>query len=68
MQNKRSELRKAEMTIEKITKNTGPALIILAAFFWGSMGIFVRAFSAYGFSSVQIVAIRVTIAALFFAY
>lgn len=30
------------------------------------MGIFVRALSAYGFSSVQIVAIRVTLAALIF--
>ena len=44
----------------------GPALIILAGIFWGSMGIFVRRLSAYGFSSIQIVCIRVTIAALVF--
>ena len=47
-------------------RNWGPFLIILAGCFWGSMGIFVRRLSAYGFTSVQIVAIRVTLAALFF--
>ncbi len=45
----------------------GPALIILAGCFWGSMGIFVRKLGAYGFSSIQIVSIRVTLAALIFA-
>ena len=39
----------------------GEALIILAGIFWGSMGIFVRRLAGYGFSSIQIVAIRVTI-------
>ena len=46
--------------------NTGTALIILAGCFWGSMGLFVRKLGSYGFSSIQIVSIRVTIAALAF--
>ncbi len=45
----------------------GSILIILAGCFWGSMGIFVRRLGTYGFSSIQIVSIRVTLAALFFA-
>jgi len=50
-----------------ITKRSmGPLLIILAGCFWGSMGIFVRKLTDIGFSSVQIVSIRVTLAALFF--
>ena len=52
--------------MEKNRRNIGPLLIILAGCFWGSMGIFVRRLTAFGFSSVQIVAIRVTLAALFF--
>ena len=52
--------------MEKIKRNTGPLLIILAGCFWGSMGIFVRKLSSYGFISSQIVAIRVTLAALIF--
>ncbi len=52
--------------MEKRKRNIGPALIILAGCFWGSMGIFVRRLSALGFSSVQIVSIRVTLAALVF--
>ncbi len=44
----------------------GPALILLAGCFWGSMGIFVRHLSSAGFSSIQIVSIRVTLAALSF--
>ena len=47
-------------------RNIGPLLIILAGCFWGSMGIFVRKLTSFGFSSVQIVSIRVTLAALFF--
>ena len=43
-----------------------PALIILAGCFWGSMGIFVRKLGAFGFSSAQIVSIRLTLAALVF--
>lgn len=45
----------------------GSALIIIAGCFWGSMGVFVRRLDTYGFSSIQIVSIRVTIAALIFA-
>ena len=52
--------------MEKARRNIGPALILLAGCFWGSMGIFVRRLTAYGFSSIQIVAIRVTLAALIF--
>ena len=52
--------------MEKKKRNIGPALIILAGCFWGSMGIFVRRLGAFGFSSIQIVSIRVTLAALFF--
>ena len=42
-------------------------MIIIAACFWGSMGIFVRNLSTFGFSAIQIVSIRITLAALFFA-
>ena len=52
--------------MEKMKHKIGPALIILAGCFWGSMGIFVRRLSAFCFGSVQIVSIRVTLAALFF--
>lgn len=52
--------------MEKAKWNIGPALILLAGCFWGSMGIFVRRLTDYGFSSIQIVAIRVTLAALVF--
>ena len=52
--------------MEKEKKNIGPILIILAGCFWGSMGIFVRKLTDFGFSSVQIVSIRVTLAALLF--
>ena len=44
----------------------GPALIILAGIFWGSMGIFVRHLAEYGFTPIQIVCIRVVLAALLF--
>ena len=52
--------------MEKARRNIGQALILLAGCFWGSMGIFVRRLTDYGFSSIQIVAIRVTLAALIF--
>ncbi len=48
-------------------RNIGPALIILAGCFWGSMGIFVRKLSSFDFSPIQIVSVRITIAALVFA-
>ena len=56
--------------MQKMAENkpsTGPALIVLAGCFWGSMGIFVRKLGEYGFSSIQIVSIRVTLAALIFS-
>ena len=43
--------------MEKSKRNFGPLLIILAGCFWGSMGIFVRKLSVYGFSPIQIVSI-----------
>ncbi|SNU08169.1 EamA domain-containing membrane protein RarD [Lachnospiraceae bacterium] len=52
---------------EKQNSKIGPVFIILAGCFWGSMGIFVRRLGTYGFSSIQIVSIRVTLAALMFA-
>ena len=48
------------------TQSIGPILIIIAACFWGSMGIFVRGLSDFGFSPIQIVSIRITLAALVF--
>ena len=52
---------------EKQKSKIGPAFIILAGCFWGSMGIFVRKLDTYGFTSIQIVSIRVTLAALIFS-
>ena len=52
--------------MEKNKHNIGPLLIILAVCFWGSMGIFVRKLDTCGFSSIQIVCLRVTVAALIF--
>ncbi len=51
----------------KDKQKTGSLLIILAGCFWGSMGIFVRKLDSFGFSSIQIVSIRVTLAALIFS-
>ena len=45
----------------------GIILIILAGCFWGSMGIFVRKLGTYGFSAIQIVSIRISLAALIFS-
>ena len=44
----------------------GPLLVMLAGVFWGSMGIFVRTMSGWGFSSIQITAVRLTLASVFF--
>ncbi len=49
------------------TKKLNFILIIIAACFWGSMGIFVRRLTSFGFDSIQIVSIRVTLAALIFS-
>lgn len=45
----------------------GTALIILAGCFWGCMGIFVRKLGTYGFGAIQIVSIRISLAALIFS-
>lgn len=45
----------------------GVFLIILAGCFWGSMGIFVRKLGSFGFSAIQIVSIRLTLAAFIFS-
>lgn len=48
-------------------KPNGTLLIILAAVFWGSMGIFVRGLTGLaGFTSIQIVSLRLSVAALSF--
>ena len=51
----------------KHNSKLGTALIILAGCFWGSMGIFVRKLGTYGFTAIQIVSIRITLAALIFS-
>ena len=51
---------------QKSNSKIGVVLIIIAGCFWGSMGIFVRKLGEYGFSSIQIVSIRITLAALIF--
>lgn len=48
------------------SKKLGPLLIVIAACFWGSMGIFVRKLAEFGFGPVQIVSIRITLAAFIF--
>lgn len=49
-------------------KPNGTLLIILAGIFWGSMGIFVRGLTDLaGFTSIQIVSIRLSVAAIIFA-
>lgn len=45
----------------------GSVLVITAGIFWGSMGLFVRKLGEYGFSSIQITCLRLTVAALVFA-
>ena len=52
--------------MEEHSRNPGTVWILLAGCFWGSMGIFVRKLDSWGFSPVQIVSIRVTLAALVF--
>ena len=54
--------------MDKLThQKIGPILIIIAASIWGCMGIFVRKLAEFGFSAIQIVSIRITLAALFFS-
>jgi len=45
-------------------KKLSVPLILAAGILWGGMGIFVRALSAYGFTSLQITAIRLISAAI----
>ena len=45
----------------------GTLLIVIAGIFWGSMGLFVRQLTAWGFTSIQVVSCRLTIAAIIFA-
>ena len=44
----------------------GSLLVLLAGCFWGSMGLFVRTLGDCGFTSVQVAALRMTVAALAF--
>lgn len=63
------ESNKEEISIECVNvreRVVGAVLILVAACFWGSMGIFVRRLGEFGFDSIQIVTIRVTLAALVF--
>ncbi len=53
--------------MKKEEKNFDSILIILAGCLWGSMGIFVRKLGSFHFNSIQIVSIRVTLAALLFS-
>lgn len=46
-------------------KKVGVLFVLLAGSLWGLMGIFVRWFSAHGFTSLQIASIRLTVAAVF---
>ena len=48
-------------------KSFGPALIVVAGIFWGLMGLFVRSFSEYGFSSGHVASVRLGVGALIFA-
>ncbi len=53
--------------MNKNPKQSGSLLIILAGVFWGSMGVFVRGLTSLaGFSSIQIVCVRLTVAAISF--
>ena len=45
----------------------GPGLIIIAGVFWGLMGLFVRSFTALGFSSAHVAFLRLGVGALIFA-
>ena len=59
-------MKSADSSIDKGKQNIGLVLIVIAACFWGSMGIFVRRLSDFGFDPIQIVSIRVTLGALIF--
>ena len=46
---------------------TGASAVLSAGVLWGFMGVFVRGMSAYGFSPMQTITVRVTVAALLMA-
>lgn len=46
---------------------TGTLLVIASGILWGLMGIFVRSLTTFGLSSMQIVSLRVTLAAVILA-
>ena len=48
-------------------KNMGTALILIAAVFWGLMGLFVRAFASHGLASSQVACLRLGVGAMIFA-
>lgn len=54
------------MNTDKHT-NYGPGLIVIAGVFWGLMGLFVRSFTALGFSSAHVAFLRLGVGALIFA-
>ena len=57
------------MNTKNHSKPNGSLLILLAGIFWGSMGIFVRGLTTLAdFSSIQIVCIRLSVAAIAFAF
>lgn len=47
-------------------KRTAPLCIIIAGILWGMMGIFVRRLGTYGFTSIQIASLRITVGAVIF--
>lgn len=47
-------------------KKTASVCIIMAGILWGTMGIFVRKLGTYGFTSIQIAALRIMVGALIF--
>ncbi len=53
--------------MKKTVRSMGTVLILIAGVFWGSMGLFVRRLGELGFSSVQIVSMRLCVAAVLFA-
>lgn len=54
--------------MKKTSPGIGSIYILLAGIFWGSMGIFVRQLTALaGFSSIQIVCVRLLVAAITFS-
>jgi len=53
--------------MSKNGQSKGSLLVLLAAVLWGCIGYFVRQLAGLGFTPMQVVAIRVTTAAVFFS-